>query len=377
MKIGFICGSLEEGKDGVGDYVRKFSSELIRMGHQVVIAAINDQHITMPFTGVQQFTNVDIPVLRLPSVEHIDNKIAVLKTWMTAFGPDRLSLQFVPFSFDKRGLTFSLGKKLRSAFPAANWHIMFHELWVGMKSDSSFKLRAWGTLQKLLIQNMISVLQPTKMHTQTHLYQAQLWDAGYTASLLPLFGNIPLIKDSQTDIVDSKQINLVHFGSIYPNAPIVQFAADMAQYSKKADVLVTLNIIGRSGPEKADWMAQFKSHGLTVNDLGERNVDEIAELFSKADLGIATTACALIEKSGSVAAMREFGLPVICVAAPWRPDKKFRIKNMTDVFEYQENNLDDFMYNRHHSPYIINVSVVANLFINALVDSHQLNPELS
>ena len=32
MKIVFICGCLEPGKDGVGDYTRRLSAELIDHG---------------------------------------------------------------------------------------------------------------------------------------------------------------------------------------------------------------------------------------------------------------------------------------------------------------------------------------------------------
>ena len=45
MKIAFLCGSLEPGFDGVGDYVRMLASEVIVQGHQAVIVAINDTHL--------------------------------------------------------------------------------------------------------------------------------------------------------------------------------------------------------------------------------------------------------------------------------------------------------------------------------------------
>jgi len=369
MKIGFICGSLEEGKDGVGDYVRKFSSELIRMGHEVMIAAVADQFVAAPFSGNQQYSDIDIRVLRLPSSYKFSDRLLQLEQEIKAFNPDWLSLQFVPFSFDPKGLTFLLGNKLKKMFPTVNWHIMFHELWVGMKSGSSLKLKIWGELQKLLIKNMIGILQPKQIQTQTHLYLAYLEQAGFKASLLPLFGNIPLITNRFTDTRDKKKIELLHFGSIYPNAPVKQFAKDMAQYSKKAGQHITLTILGRSGPEKNLWITSFTNQGLEVRDLGEKSVNEIAEIFAVADFGIATTACALIEKSGSVAAMHEFGLPVICVSEAWKPAQNLRVKQVGDIFEYQNQNLEDFMYARHKSPYVINVSVVANLFLNTLAET--------
>mgnify|MGYP003474349261 CR=1 FL=1 len=44
MKILFICGSLEPGKDGVGDYTRRFCGELLKMNYEVQILSINDLH---------------------------------------------------------------------------------------------------------------------------------------------------------------------------------------------------------------------------------------------------------------------------------------------------------------------------------------------
>ena len=55
MKLIFICGSLEPGRDGVGDYTRRLAGELIRQGHQIAIIALNYKIIAMITKELQKF----------------------------------------------------------------------------------------------------------------------------------------------------------------------------------------------------------------------------------------------------------------------------------------------------------------------------------
>jgi hypothetical protein len=368
MKIGFICGSLETGKDGVGDYVRRLAVELTAMGHHIVIAAINDRYIDKHFETRQGTDHIQIPVLRIPSAYNPRIKFNILESWLGNFRPDLLSLQFVPFAFNARGLTFNLSKKLKKALPGIKWHIMFHELWVGMKKGETIKTKLWGWLQRQLIKYLIFNLDATCIHTQTQLYIAQLNKYGFNALHLPLFGNIPLTKQMAVDTysTETKKISFVHFGTIYPGAPIREFAKEAARYGQENNKEILLTIIGRSGSETPYWINECEAAGLTVNNMGEQPVLKVSETFGFSNFGIATTACPLIEKSGSVAAMREIGLPVICVSANWVPAGQFHIKPIAEIFNYQIGALKKFIAQRHNPVYIINSSIVARLFINAV-----------
>ena len=53
MKIVFLCGSLEPGRDGVGDYTRMLAAEIIRKGHNAAIVALADKYSLEPFIGTQ------------------------------------------------------------------------------------------------------------------------------------------------------------------------------------------------------------------------------------------------------------------------------------------------------------------------------------
>jgi hypothetical protein len=66
MKIIFICGSLEPGQDGVGDYVRRLAAELILKQNEVSIIALYDKNVKR-LRGEMQYDNgIQIPILRLP-----------------------------------------------------------------------------------------------------------------------------------------------------------------------------------------------------------------------------------------------------------------------------------------------------------------------
>src|SRR5690606_39818307 len=75
MNIAFICGSLEPGKDGVGDYTRRLAGELLRNGHNATIIAINDRYITQCWNGEQKDVEVNVRVLRLPSQHNWSSRL--------------------------------------------------------------------------------------------------------------------------------------------------------------------------------------------------------------------------------------------------------------------------------------------------------------
>ena len=151
MQVIFLCGSLEPGRDGVGDYVRRLAMELMQQGHQSGAVALNDKHITHEISSVQQAALQELPVLRLPSVWPANKRFEHAQRWIDDFGPDWLSLQFVPFSFHSKGLPLDLASRLASLGRGRSWHIMIHELWVGMDCESPLKHKLWGSIQRLLI----------------------------------------------------------------------------------------------------------------------------------------------------------------------------------------------------------------------------------
>lgn len=93
MKIQFLCGSLEPGRDGVGDYTRRLAGELIRQGNDVSIIALNDRFVKEITDLEQGFEGENIPVLRLPSILKSNIRFSAAKQYI-----DRLILSILVFS---------------------------------------------------------------------------------------------------------------------------------------------------------------------------------------------------------------------------------------------------------------------------------------
>ncbi len=190
MKIIFICGSLEPGRDGVGDYTRKIACELIRQGNKVGIVALNDKDVRNELNGVQKSGDITLPVLRLPSDLHPVQRYKRAGFWIDSNNPEWISLQFVPFAFHPKGLLFGFSKYIHRFTKGRRLHIMFHELWVGRANNSSIKRRVLSYLQQTQIKNLIKVLQPALIHTHLPILQLKLKKMDIVVKPLPLFSNI-------------------------------------------------------------------------------------------------------------------------------------------------------------------------------------------
>lgn len=365
LKIVFICSSLEPGKDGVGDYTRRLAAALVKAGHACTILSINDRYITCEIEEIQQSDGEDVPVLRLSASIEIKDRYARARDWITTFDPQWISLQFVPFGYHPKGLKVGLGNLLSSLSDKASWHIMFHELWVGIAKEESVKLKLWGRGQRVLIRSLVNKLAPKIVHTQTPLYRLLLAKIGVEAALLPLFGNIPVIAARQDKL--SSGISLVVFGAIHDKAPIEDFAREAAVYAKQQGKPVSLIMLGRSNSEQERWAAAFKNEGLQVDVMGEQSARKISDVFSQSTFGLSATALAVIEKSGSYAAMREHGLSVISVAKPWTPAGIDQPAMPDGVIAYRPGNFEQCIANPTYTAHHNGVVEVADKFAKALL----------
>lgn len=96
MRIAFVTGCLEPGCDGVGDYTTLLMGECGRLGHEVTRMAINDQH-------AKQIVR-EPGLLRLPSTTAWAERAIEARRGLDTFAPDFVSLQFVCYGFQARGL---------------------------------------------------------------------------------------------------------------------------------------------------------------------------------------------------------------------------------------------------------------------------------
>lgn len=371
MTIVFICGSLEPGKDGVGDYTRRLAGELIKLGHDATILALNDRSLAEEIDGFQQELGKMIPTVRLPSCWSDKKRYATVKLHIHVKNPDWISLQFVPFSFHHKGLPLNLVRHLKPIFEMRNVHIMCHELWVGMEENSSWKYKLWGFGQKLLIQKLLEKLKPKVIQTQSTFFQKQLYQLGFSAQLLPLFGNIPRIAarkpclNAQINHYKKKYTGVI-FGSIRKNSPIDQFTEEASFISKNKGIDFELIIIGRAGNEQENWISTWEKAGLKVQVLGEQLPEVISEVFENSTFGISTTPITLVEKSGAVAAMREHGLPIICLSKPWHHLGQLKTSPPRGITIYQKGQLSPFLAQKKDHLFTDNATDISLEFINSL-----------
>jgi hypothetical protein len=368
----FLIGSLEPGRDGVGDYVTRLGTELTRKGHNIAVLALNDQHTEKEHEGEHYHEGyTSFHYLRVPSIWPSEKRYRTSKEWIEKFNPDWLSLQFVIFAFHPKGLPFGLSRKLCALGQGRSWHIMFHELWVGMDANATKKNILWGWFQRKIIKNIVRDIKPVLIHTQSRLYQAQLDRLGFRNGYLPLFGNIPNVngihnahKLSVSSPGTDKIFRLVHFAMIHRGAPVNEFAKDLAKYSRELNLQICITLVGRSGPEATNWLKAFQNEDLPVEVLGEKSTSCISKIFNQSALGISSTPISLVEKSGSIAAMREHGLPILCVSYPWKIPAKTSFAPTSGIFEFQDGVLKELLSVRKKFVAISNVDSVATRLDN-------------
>ncbi|CAM4121814.1 Glycosyltransferase involved in cell wall bisynthesis [Pedobacter westerhofensis] len=372
MKVMFICGSIEPGRDGVGDYTRRLSQELARNGIQVAVTALHDGHVKEIQDFLQLMDGTEIPVYRLPSVLDESMRYKLLEQRITEFNPDWLSLQYVPFSFHPKGLGFALAKGLKKAGGRRRWQIMVHEIAVGMPIGSSLKEMLWGKAQKFLLQSLIRVLQPVMVHTHTLVYKKQLEKFGAAVTMLPLFSNIPvahpelIVAKHKNEVVHDGYIDLLVFATVQLGAPIREFTQDIKQYEKSTGSKFRMVFLGRGGRAQADWMEEWEGAGLAAVHLGEQNEEKVSEILAKATFGIFSTPVVLTGKSGAVAAMREHGIHLLGVSGKWEARGLKVTENPFGILEYKQGELDQFFKSKSDFSILPTVPSIAKQFMSDL-----------
>jgi hypothetical protein len=260
-----------------------------------------------------------------------------------------VSLQFVPFGFHPKGLCFGIGTRLATINSRVSWHIMFHELWLGLEKRASVKYRCWGTLQRFIIKDLVERLHPRVVHTQAEPYRQVLARVGIQATLLPLFSNIsvttgeawgdliaPLLQKSVVSgrwaadqqplrrgggSLERSQYYLAGvFGAVHPEWDPATAVNTILQLTQKQNKWLVLVFFGKSHlDELAGEKLKEQLHGRAeVMLLGSRSDAGVSKILNTLDLGLATSPRQLIQKSGSVAAMLEHGLSVLVVRDDWQ-----------------------------------------------------------
>jgi len=327
MRIAFICGSIEPGRDGVGDYTRRLAAECIRHGHACRILSLNDTGKAGRET--QECDGVQIECLRCPGSLPWMERVRLAQEFLSAFDPDWLSLQFVPYAFHPKGIPWRLIRGLKAVIAGKPLQIMFHELWIGFGAAAPWKERFIGALQRQCIFRMLRALKPRALHTSNATYAGLLKKVGGVATELPLFGNIPVLDLGSEPVVpvqlaaagipgDSAGRNgwwlALFFGTLHPEwqpQPLTGILSQAAKHAGKRLCMVSAGRMGASGEALWEKMSRENGEEIVFVKCGEQSGEQISTLLQIADFGIAVTPWELMGKSGTVAAMLDHGLPIL------------------------------------------------------------------
>jgi hypothetical protein len=341
-KILFICGSMRESADGIGDYTRRLSGELNRMGHHAVAIAFNDKFVSESCSETQFDIDTPVEVLRLKKSLGHHQKFKALNKLVYEFKPDLISVQYVLYAFNDKGLPFQFALDLRNVSQNTPMEIMFHELWLGMEKKPILKDRLYGIFQKWIIKRMIKRLHPKVMHTHSRSYQMLLKHHQVSTQFLPIISNIPIHNEHLSANNDQSKLTLLLFGYISAGAPISEFISEIFAWSQKHNKTLEFLFAGRNGEALKEWLTVLDSFRIPYKVIGVLDITELSDLMNTVDIGIATTPFLLYEKSGSIAAMLKHGLPVLNVAVDWDPEIDIHFKIEENITEYKQGVLNSF-----------------------------------
>jgi hypothetical protein len=329
-----ICGGLENGRDGVGDYCRRLAGELASLGHECVLVAYNDHHVLSETTEVLRPT---IRIVRLPESASMRERAAQLSAVLHEWRPDWVSLQFVSYAFNRKGIPLEELVMFPRLFRALKVHVMLHELWVGLGVTASPRNSILGTLQSWVVTLLLRRLRPAVIHTSNHYYRQILARHGVDAETLPLFGNIGVTSASAGHwlakaliLNGGPDVSLLRsgfwlfalFGDIPAGWSPQHLFERLSAIARAAGRRAIVASVGVAGSAATTLFAESRAvhPDMDFVTIGPRSAGEISQFFNSSDFGITPHPLYLLGKSGSAAAMLEHGLPLIATWGDIAPE---------------------------------------------------------
>lgn len=336
MRILFLCGSVEPGKDGVGDYTRCLATELVKGGNRVILIGLYDRYVTKSINTAQYSEGVCIEVIRIPSSDSLEERAAKAKDVVQNFNPDWISLQYVPSSFHLKGLNIRLPFLLAQIKGKHKWHIMIHEPWL-VSCKALTGIRIWVSwIQKKLLKFLIYKIRPKVIHTSNLYYREILEGGGVFSSILPLPGNIPVYRRNDSKIpakfaelgisntYGNEWIVLGTFGQIRPNIDYVSFFRAFLKTPEAKGKSIAFLSIGKAGKHCETTFERIKekfNRKILLYKFGERSPEDISSFFQLLDYGVASLPDHLLGKSGAYSTMRNHGLKILVPENKAKGDK--------------------------------------------------------
>lgn len=331
----FICGGLEPGKDGIGDYARRLASGLAAYGHRSLLISFGDEYApekTLDSAQGEEVDGITICRFRGSLVEHMVFETA--NTILNNFSPSLISVQYNPYSFNPKGVPFRFLfalKRLANNLPV---HIVFHELWAFFAFPIPLRSKFYAPFQKQAVLFLMRELNVVSSYTSNEFYQNMLSSLGIASSLSPVFSNIRIASSNRLDSAKFPPLPEAVFSNYA--AKIGIFGNQVGKFSNskfnqlidKIGILngqVLLIVIGNqtkrtnSFVDKVVSMMPCTTHLYYSGFLSERY---ISILLQEIDFALTTYPYELAGKSGALAAVCEHGKPIFFVGIDLdnRPD---------------------------------------------------------
>ena len=318
-RVLFLAPGVRPGTGGVADYCAHLADALTGEGMECHLAAWNETESG----DAKSESRKRVLYLSDNSATTPGAKTARLREYLAQHEIEWVSLQFVNFGFAKRGLIKSLTAPLAAALRGRRCHIFLHELWLGAERGAKLRDKLLGGLQKRQLVGLVETLRPEEVWTSIELYREQLAREGVSASILPIFGNIPISRVRTDDSIlrqleggpplrkreDYFLVGL--FGTINRGWPFHIVVPRILRLAGKRRVAFIL--FGRNGDSVAfcEYVSSLPNTGLLV--LGPLEVEAIDHVMNSMDLALASTPAEGIFKSGSAVAFLERGVPTVAV----------------------------------------------------------------
>jgi len=316
MHLMFICGCLEPGCDGVGDYVVRLGTALVSQHMEVYILALNDTYTEDIAEEKRCTAHGSIQVRRFPSVMAWPERSELASDFVREVSPEVVSLQYVPYSFQEKGLPFSLNAWLGALSGEFRSHVMLHEIW--LDSPAGWKQRIAAFLQRRLIRKMIGMMKPEVVNVSVPYDREVLGKIGVCADVLPLFGNIypdTVTQTGRKSMLPERDVPTVLYFGAAPKGDFRQiFINEVLSFCRKDFRGIRLVFTGGEATAKTAFFEALKAslsgYCCEILDLGFLPAGEISSVMRQCDAGISKSKPRYLGKSGAATAMLEHGLPV-------------------------------------------------------------------
>lgn len=315
FNICFICPGLEPGKDAVGDYTVELARRVAHTGYNVSIVALADRYVNVCCKGHRAACRT----LRLPNKSTWRLRWQHFADYVREVQPQWVSLQWVAFGYQDKGLPLGFGRRLRQIVGDIPVQLMCHEIWVCADGTGSLKNRLYSRLQREVHRRCFRALAPACVHTHALPYAQALKRIGQSAKILPLGSNVHRKSDlvansAQESSWIGEKLTFIVFGNTPPEWDAVRAVTTLSQECQRIGRRGILYFAGKGGPTGTaleSLIALGKGLGLRVENLGFLEGDRVQAYLAQAQAGLATVPFALWQKSSAVAGMRTSGLPVL------------------------------------------------------------------